>query len=69
MSSDLPSCQRDVDSLFHVALSCELQLNAEKCCVMGFARKKSSINRWGIAQFGMYYIHGVGLPFVDGKPI
>ena len=30
MSSDLSSCQRDIDTIVHVASSWELQLNAEK---------------------------------------
>ena len=32
---------------------------------MFFARKKSSIKELDIAQFGRYYVRGVGLPFVD----
>ena len=66
MSSDSSSCQRDIDTIIHVALSWELQLNAEKCRVMRFARnKKFSIERIDIVQFGSYCICGVGLPFVD----
>ena len=65
MSSDLSSCQGDIDTIVHVASYWGLQLNAEKCYVMRFARKKSSIERLDIAQFGSYYVHGVCLPFVD----
>ena len=32
---------------------------------MRFARKKSSIERLDIDQFGNYYVCGVGLQFVD----
>ena len=65
MSSDSSSCQRDIDTIIHVALSWELQLNAEKCCVMCFAHKKSSFEILEIAQFGCYYVRGMGLPLVD----
>ena len=32
---------------------------------MRFIRKKSSIERLDIAQFGSYYVRGVSLPFID----
>ena len=64
MSSDLSSCQRDIDIIYN---SCRfiLGITTEKCCVMRFARKKSSIERLDITQFGSYYVRGMGLPFVD----
>ena len=65
MSSNLSICQRDIDNIFHVASSWILQLNAEKCCVMRFALKKSHIGRLDKYQFESYYVLGVGLPFVD----
>ena len=61
MSSDLSSYQRDISAIVHVDSSWGLQLNADKCCVMRFARKKSSIKILGIAQFGKYYVRGVGV--------
>ena len=39
MSSDLSSCQGDIDTIVHVALSWGLQPNAEEYSVMRFARK------------------------------
>ena len=58
MSSDLSSCQRDIDTIVHVAS----QLNVEKSCVMRFLRKKSSIKRLDIAQKKIsHLIRGVGL--------
>ena len=33
MSSDLSSCQRNIDTIIHVASSWGLQLNAQNCCV------------------------------------
>ena len=65
MSSDLFIYQRDIDTIVLVVSSWGLQHNAEKCSVMHFARKKFSIERVGIAQFGSYYVRGEGLPFVD----
>ena len=65
MSSDLSSCQRDIDTKVHVTLSWGLQLNAEKCCGMRFARNKSFIERLCIAQFWSYYVRELGLPLVD----
>ena len=60
ISSDLSSCQKDIDKIAYGASSCGLQFNAEKCCAMRFARKKSSVERLDIAQFGSYYVRGVG---------
>ena len=67
MSSDFSSCLRDVDLILYFMLlhlgdsNLMLKLTATR-----FARKKSSIERLvDIAQFGSYYIRGVGLPFVD----
>ena len=51
MSSDLFSCQRDIDTLVRVTSSWGLQLNAKKCCVIRFACKKSSIERLVIFRF------------------
>ena len=65
MSSDLSSCQRDIDTIIHFASSLGLQINTEKCCAMRFAHRKSSIERLDIAQLGSYYVRGVGLPFTD----
>ena len=39
ISSDLSSCQRDIDTVVDVVSSWGLQLNAEKCCVKRFASK------------------------------
>ena len=33
--------------------------------VTRFARYKSSIEGLHVAQFGIYYVRGVGFPFVD----
>ena len=45
MASDLSRFQRDIDAKVHVASSWGLQLHVGKCCVMRFARKKSSVKR------------------------
>ena len=58
MSADLSSFK---EILIYYNLCC---FDAEKCCVMCFARRKSSIERLDITQFGSYHIRGVGLPFV-----
>ena len=65
MSFDLCRYQRDIDTVVHVASSWGLQLDAEKCCVMRFATKKSYIERLDIVQFRSYHVCEVGLPFVD----
>ena len=39
VSSDLYSCQKDIDTIVHVASSWGLQLNAEKYCVVRSTRK------------------------------
>ena len=57
--------KRDIDTIVDVASSFGLQLNDGKCCVMRFARKKSSIERLDMAQFGSYYVRGMSLPFAD----
>ena len=65
MSSDVSSCQRDVDTIVHAASSRGLQLDAEKCCIMRFARNKYSIERLDMAQFESHYLREIGLPFVS----
>ena len=67
ISSDLSSCQIDIDTVVHAASSRGLQLDAEKFCVMRFARKKSSIKILDITQFQSYYVRGMDLPFVYSR--
>ena len=64
-SDDTSVCTNKASSSVLLVMSWELQLNDEKCCVIRFAREKSAIERLDIAQFGSYYVRGVGLPFVD----
>ena len=58
MSSDVSICQRDIYTILLVASSWGLQLSTEKSCV---SEKKSFIERLVIAQFGNYYVCGVGV--------
>ena len=49
------------DTLVHIASSWGSQLNAEKCCVTRFSRKKFSIEKLDITQFRSYYVRGGGV--------
>ena len=44
------SCQRDINTIVHVASYWRMQINVEKCCVMRFASKKSSIERLDLTR-------------------